>query len=390
MEGNAAMRVYSDRKSGQLSSTRRHDLDWLRVTAFLLLILYHIGMFYVPWGWHVKSAHAPVTALELPMKLMNTWRLPLLFFISGVALRYALDKVHHLPLLRRRFYLLFVPLLFGMYIVCAPQAWHELVQKGVWEGSIWEFYRSYIDWPWSSPEGWPIITPTWNHLWYLLYVLVYSVVLIVISLATSRKADQLIERIGYLPGLILIVPIAHVCLMFVLFDSVGASQTLWGDWYNLTASFLIMALGFAIAKVPEFWTRIANLRWVTLGVMLLLGGIVVLIHFDAKMFQWSRPFQLAASIFYGWALIWALLGWGQSLLSRQTPLLDYLSAAVFTYYMLHQTIIIMVGAPLTALHWPLWIESGTLLLSTAIGCWAGYHFLARRIGRFGVLLGARN
>jgi glucans biosynthesis protein C len=29
-------------------STRRYDLDWLRVIAFLLLIFYHIGMFYVP------------------------------------------------------------------------------------------------------------------------------------------------------------------------------------------------------------------------------------------------------------------------------------------------------------------------------------------------------
>ena len=36
---------------------RRHDLDWIRVGAFMLLILYHVGMFYVPWDWHVKSTH---------------------------------------------------------------------------------------------------------------------------------------------------------------------------------------------------------------------------------------------------------------------------------------------------------------------------------------------
>ncbi len=27
---------------------RRHDLDWLRIIAFGLLVLYHVGMFYVP------------------------------------------------------------------------------------------------------------------------------------------------------------------------------------------------------------------------------------------------------------------------------------------------------------------------------------------------------
>ena len=75
-----------------MTDARRHDLDWLRIAAFGLLILYHVGMFYVSWPWHAKSAHAPVTSLEMPMRLIGGWRLPLLFVISGVALRFAFDK----------------------------------------------------------------------------------------------------------------------------------------------------------------------------------------------------------------------------------------------------------------------------------------------------------
>ena len=52
---------------------RRHDLDWIRVGAFSLLILYHIGMFYVPWYWHVKSPQ-PVEWLQPVMQLTNPWR----------------------------------------------------------------------------------------------------------------------------------------------------------------------------------------------------------------------------------------------------------------------------------------------------------------------------
>ena len=37
-----------------LSDTRRVDLDWIRIGAFVLLILYHVGMFYVTWDFHVK------------------------------------------------------------------------------------------------------------------------------------------------------------------------------------------------------------------------------------------------------------------------------------------------------------------------------------------------
>ena len=47
---------------------RRHDLDWLRIAAFGLLIFYHVGMFYVTWGFHVKSSHAS-TAFARPSTL---------------------------------------------------------------------------------------------------------------------------------------------------------------------------------------------------------------------------------------------------------------------------------------------------------------------------------
>ncbi len=37
---------------------RRHDIDVLRVLAFGLLILYHVGMFYVAdWEWHIKRRY---------------------------------------------------------------------------------------------------------------------------------------------------------------------------------------------------------------------------------------------------------------------------------------------------------------------------------------------
>ena len=39
------------------SSTRRYDLDWIRVGAFGLLILYHVGLVYGVYGWHVHSVH---------------------------------------------------------------------------------------------------------------------------------------------------------------------------------------------------------------------------------------------------------------------------------------------------------------------------------------------
>ena len=39
-------------------------LDWVRIIAFAVLVLYHVGMYYVTWDFHIKSLHAS-TLLEL-------------------------------------------------------------------------------------------------------------------------------------------------------------------------------------------------------------------------------------------------------------------------------------------------------------------------------------
>lgn len=385
---NTAKRIERKQKLPEnlRESERRYDLDWLRVGAFLLLILYHIGMYYVSWGWHVKSGHAPITALELPMKLLNAWRLPLLFLISGIALRYALQKSTHMALLKRRIWIIFLPLLFGMYVVCAPQAWHELAQNGSFSGSVWEFYKGYADWPWSSPEGWPIITPTWNHLWYLLYILVYTIIIVTVSFFVRGRLESKtapnVSAIGW--GIFAII--LNISLMLLLFDYVGKPQTLYGDWYNLVVSFLIMVFGYLMAKSGVFWASLKSNRMGLLIASIMFSGLIV---FDSS-FEFSRRIELSIRIAQGWSVMGALLGWGQVLLNRPSPILNYLSASIFTFYILHQTIIIVVGVPLSQLNLPLAAEMLILMASTFILCWAGYAFVASRIGSSGVLLGARN
>ena len=71
---------------------RRYDIDALRVLAFGLLILFHVGMFYVlDWGWHVKSTYQ-AEWLQLPMLFTNQWRMSLIFLISGLAVSFIWRK----------------------------------------------------------------------------------------------------------------------------------------------------------------------------------------------------------------------------------------------------------------------------------------------------------
>ena len=113
---------------------RHHFLDWVRIIAFFLLILYHVGMYYVTWGWHVKSPHAGTT-LEPFMMLSSPWRLALLFLVSGVASSVMLAKLRPLAFLGKRSWRLLIPLLFGMLVIVPPQSYLEVVEKLGYAGS---------------------------------------------------------------------------------------------------------------------------------------------------------------------------------------------------------------------------------------------------------------
>jgi uncharacterized membrane protein YcfT len=106
---------------------RRIDLDWVRIGAFGLLILYHVGMLYVSWGFHIKSVHR-ITALEPLMLVLNPWRLALLFLVSGTATRFMLARFAPASLLRARSIRLLIPLVFGMLLIVPPQAYDQIVE----------------------------------------------------------------------------------------------------------------------------------------------------------------------------------------------------------------------------------------------------------------------
>jgi len=73
---------------------RRHDVDWLRVMAMGLLIVYHIVLSFQPWARSIRFPQND-TLLEgiwPGMALINIWRIPLLFLVSGMGVRFAMER----------------------------------------------------------------------------------------------------------------------------------------------------------------------------------------------------------------------------------------------------------------------------------------------------------
>lgn len=351
---------------------RRYDLDWLRVIAFGLLIFYHIGMFYVTWDWHVKSPHAG-PALEPVMALINPWRLPLLFLISGIALRFAIDKAQLRQFVPRRFLRLFIPIVFGMLVVCAPQAFFELYRKGETGPDFWAFYGQYLDFDMEFS----ILTPTWNHLWYVVYILAYTLLLVAL-LPLLRRLERPVEALfGWLARgergwrLLLLPPLPFVFYGLTLAPHFPSTHAFYNDWANHAELFSIVLIGWFAAKSPAFWGSVQRYLAQAIVLALSLMAILTVARLNRDVVLGSDELQMlvdALRTVFMWATIIALLGLAQRFLNRPSAVLSFLTEAVFPYYILHQTIIVAVGFWVGGLQLPVWLEAGCIVVATLLGC----------------------
>lgn len=366
-------------------NSRRHDIDFLRVFAFSLLILYHVGMFYVyDWGWHVKSAYQ-AEWLQLPMIFSNQWRMSLLFVISGLAVSFVWRKYTPGQLALRRSWRLLLPLIFGMAFIVAPQPYYEALDKGIIEPGFFRFMGQYLtfhDFPGEAWDGENIITWTWNHLWYLPYVLFYTLLVIPVGVFLNGPGKRVLTWFRGLRGAgIILVPIIPLMLYanFVFPSFPYINHTLVGDWYAHALYGTLFLYGFLIGRDEGFWSELARMR----KALLALGIVSFVALLGAREFVPEEPGlildQARALVIYlnRWTWILTVFAWGHHLVRAPSPALTYATAAIFPWYILHQTITVVAGAELSKLSLGPVVEPLLVLGITIGGCYAGYEVIRR-------------
>ena len=102
-----------------LNTNRRYDIDWLRVIAIALLLIYHVVIVFQPWGFYIGFIQSVETsnAIWILMALLNVWRIPLLFFVSGMGVCFALRRRDCKQLLLDRARRILLPLIFGSFLI---------------------------------------------------------------------------------------------------------------------------------------------------------------------------------------------------------------------------------------------------------------------------------
>ncbi len=356
---------------------RRYDLDWLRVFVFGLLILYHVGMFFVPWGWHIKN-DVEYSWIRFPMLFVNQWRLPILFVISGMGTFYALGKRTPWQFSSERIRRLFLPLVVGMLLIVPPQVYVERLVNGQFQGSYFDFWpaQAFVG---VYPEG----NLSWHHLWFLPYLLLFSLILLPAFVSLRKRSDSAFlgwinKQVSAKTGLFLfLIPLYLIESLVEPFFEV--THALIGDWFAIANYSAFFFFGFLLMTVQKtFWNTVTINRRFYLYCALIGFGLylaLILSFEDSVLIHFTEAFL---KVFNLWSWILVLFGYAATYWNKPSRTLTYCNEAVYPFYILHQTITIIAAYFIIDLDWGFLLKFLYLLLATFGGSLIIYEIGIRR------------
>lgn len=341
---------------------RRYDLDWVRVIAIILLLVYHVAIGFQYWGIMVGfiTNNQPWGELWTPMTMLNIWRIPLLFFVSGMGVYFAIQNKSWKQLLKERAQRILIPFLFGIIIVVPIHVY------------LWQLYYE-----------WELLyTPNPGHLWFLgnifAYVLIFLPALVYLQRNENGKIVKLIKTVLSHPlGL---VPIAIVFIAEALILKPTPYEMYAMTWHGFFLGLLAFFIGFCFVLSGEtFWKMILTWRWLFLSIAITL--------FVLRYIELKTPIFLLVIESNCW--IFSVFAFGYKYLNRPSKALDYLSQAAYPVYILHMIFLYAGSVLIFRLDIAAPIQFILLLVFTSLGCFATYELIIRRINILRPLFGLK-
>ena len=347
-----------------MNTARRYDIDWLRVIAIGLLLLYHIGIGFQPWGVFIGfiQNEQPLDALWIPMSMLNVWRIPLLFFVSGMGVCFAIRKRNWKQLLLERTRRILLPFLFGIFFIVP-------IHLFLWQ----KYYRQEITY-----------SPNPGHLWFLANIFVYVVLLTPVFFYLRRNENGVITRwikgiYGNPMGLLIII------VPFILEAVLIKPETY--QMYAMTShGFLLGLLAFffgftCVHSGDTFWQTVLKWKWLFLSVALTLFLIRYFV------FELTSPRYLMAVESNMW--IFTVFGFAYKYLNHQSKILSYLSQGAYPIYIIHMIFLYLGSFLIFPMKIPVILKLILILMITGAGCLAFYDLIIKRVNILRLLFGLK-
>jgi peptidoglycan/LPS O-acetylase OafA/YrhL len=360
---------------------RQYYIDWLRIILILTVFLFHIGMIFNNFEWHIKNDEQ-YAGLAPIMSFLHLWRMPLLFLISGAGTFFALGKRTPGQYLKERFNRLIIPLIAGIFILVPVQLYFERIDQ---YASLFNYYPHMFD------GVYPAGNFSWHHLWFIAYLFLISLMIApFLKYFKSRKfrAFKLgLEKIVKKPAGMnfIIIPLLLSQLLLKPYFPEETHDVV-NDWAFIALNLFFFLTGFLLFINPRIIHYLKKQR----RIYLLEASILTILLFLIRS-QWPVNFIIHETLSnaVAWTCALAAIAYGARYLNSNTPFRKLANEAIYPFYLLHQPVIIIYGYYIT--QWDISVLTKALLITifsftTSVGL---YWFFIRPFNSMRVIFGMR-
>lgn len=373
---------------------RRHELDWLRVLLFALLVPHHVAVGFVDWGADIYgfvNNRLAGDGMSLFIYWSHSWRLPSLFLIAGIGTWFLTARGTGARFVGGRLLRLLVPAVFATAFLNVFGGYAIARMTGDPSGFL-AFWGTWL----IDPQPAQVM-----HLWFLFNLAIYTVLCWPVLALRDR-----IAALGLSPRLMLPCLAIASAVAVVIFKPHAAA--LAGDNYQFPYYLVFFLGGFLIGS-----NSAAMLDWSGRWVGRLLAAAVLLFGTKVTMLALALDADVAAgealaeggwvplgldppnaTLFSvveaatAWAWCLAALGLAVRYLAHSSGILAEMNRAVFPVYVLHFPVTLVGLALVAQISLPWGIEFVALVAFVYGMTWALWR-LADRLGPAAYLVGGK-
>lgn len=331
---------------------RRYDIDWIRVIAIGLLLIYHVAIGFQPWGIMIGfiTNSKSWESLWTPMTMLNVWRIPILFFVSGMGVYFALQNRTWKELIVERAARIGVPYLFGFLAIVPIHVY--LLQR------YYNFPASY--------------QPNPGHLWFLgnifVYVLVLAPLFFYLRTNENGRFVRFLKKLFSTPfGL---MPVIGLLMLEVLIIKPFPYELYAMTWHGFFLGLLAFFFGFCFVLCGDsFWNMLLRFHW--------MFPVLAVALFALRLFYFKMNTPVYLVVIESNCWILSVLAFAYKYLNRPGKALTYLSKAAYPIYILHMIFLYLGSSLIFQTELDVRLQFLLVLLITLGGCLAVYEIVRR-------------
>ncbi len=368
---------------------RQYYIDWLRILLILSVFLFHVGMIFNTWDWHIKNDHR-FEELNNIMRFLHFWRIPLLFLVSGAGTWFALGYRTPGEYLKERSRRLLIPAIAGIILLVPIQVYLDTNLTGRMSQykSLADFYPHFFDGIYPSGNF------SWHHLYFIIYLFVIALIITpflkffrgIRFKGFVRWLSKIISR-PFGANIVLFPLILSQVILRPLFPE--ETHALINDWATFTLYFIFFLSGLALLSDKDTAVSICKNRLV----YLIQSVLITVFMFKAPSLVNSDEvgdiLWMVGSIILSWSVSISAIGYARKYLNINSDLRKIANEAIYPFYLLHQPVIVVTGYYIVRWDIPAIVKFVLILSISFFVTISIYQLIIYRINFFRIIFGLK-